>query len=220
MKTLTLLTLSIALALTATHASPADDSAHAELSSQEYRARRMQEKHATKTLAPLDYWGIDGVEWGTEPVAAQATRQLSGLTCRRELHRGASSQGLNQVTYHFASGITNRAERLRQFQQLKSELLKTYSQPTHRPKGDSIVRGQDAYVQGLDKEYRLEWHGPETILTLALSDASLSLQFRQAPTSRVGEHRQNVKRAQEKQKRMAQQSSQTHPHAHRTAIGQ
>ncbi|MBI1841540.1 MAG: hypothetical protein HYR88_11905 [Verrucomicrobia bacterium] len=70
--------------------------------------------------------------------------------------------------------------------------MKAYNGPTTLVKADEVFRGKDAYVQGLDKEYALEWAGPETIVRLVLSDNELRVEFSQAPTSAALVKKQKV----------------------------
>lgn len=179
---------------------------------EEYSALRAVEGNSKRPLPKLDYWGARSFQWGDDGTTVSAAAQIeredgefAGLSCRRELKSDVSERGLNRIRYSFASGISNRETRLQQYHVLKQQLVSAYHSPTHNIRSDEIFRGQDAYVQGLDKEYRVEWRGPETIVCLALSDEHLFLEFRQAPTSRAKEMKERVKRGRETQKRIQEQ---------------
>ena len=174
-----------------------------EIPLEEYLALRSVEDNRGNVLPRLDHWGVRGWEWDAEPAepapVAGPRDQMLGLVATQEFRTDPRSKKLTGLRFHFAAGVTNRAARLAAFQTLKGRLVETYHAPTKATKEDEIVRGQDAYVQGLDKEYRLEWHGPETVVCLCLSDATLFLEFRQAPNSRAAEMRARVQRAREKE---------------------
>jgi hypothetical protein len=166
---------------------------------QHYRALRIRQRNQSSELPSPDYWGIGGLEWETKtselPKAALGPARdfrFFGLPCRRELKFESESKGLSKVSHYYASGTTDRAERLKQFCALKAELMKIYSAPTHNLKPERLMRGADGYVQGVDKDYCLEWRGGETIVSLRLSDQELVLEFRQSPTSRAIEMKQNA----------------------------
>jgi hypothetical protein len=120
------------------------------------------------------------------------TSTMLGRACRRSLKFESPSGGLSAVQFQFASGVTSREERLAQYQALKAELMRAYQAPTHNIRPDEIFRGKDKYVQGLAGEYCLEWRGRETMISLRLSDLELTLQFRQAPSSRALAMRQEA----------------------------
>ncbi|MBI3869352.1 MAG: hypothetical protein HY299_12595 [Verrucomicrobia bacterium] len=167
-----------------------------ELPVDEYRAQRSQEENVSRELPQLDYWGIQGFQWGdTETTVAsrqnKPTRML-GSACQRSFACDKATRLLHQVRYDFAAGVTNREERLLVYQSIKAGLVKAYNGPTTLVKADEVFRGKDAYVQGLDKEYALEWAGPETIVRLVLSDNELRVEFSQAPTSAALVKKQKV----------------------------
>ena len=170
----------------------------------ENEALRMLIKNSQTNWPDLNYWGFDGYEWGeNRDVNATArkvtanSKQFCELSCQQEVISDVPSNGVNRIQYSFAAGLTNREERVRLYHVLQDELLKAYQSPTHAIKSDEVFRGKDGYVQGLDKEYRLEWHGLETIVCLSLSDQSLFIECRQAPTSKANEMRQQIKRAKQ-----------------------
>jgi hypothetical protein len=174
---------------------------------EQYRALSIRKEEQNKELPNPEYWGIAGMEWGALPgelkkSGAAQHWMIAGLQCRRVLTFEGPSGGLSAVRCHFAEAVPGREERLGQFQALKSRLVKVYNAPTHSLKPDEAFRGKDAYVQGLDKGYSLEWRGPETTISLRLSDEELTLEFRQAPSSQAVAKREAAARGQDFQRRL------------------
>jgi hypothetical protein len=196
-----------------------------QISYEQYRVIRILGFNKNQECPSLDYWGIKGAEWGmerkmfldsTSPFAHGAkTREksptiinnnsvFSGIPCRSEVFfDGASSkqrsgaEKIKSVKRYFAAGVEDREQRLAVYQQIKAVLMAHYNAPTHNIHADEIFRGKDAYVQGLDDQYHVEWHGPETIVSLQLSDDELVLEYRQAPTSKADVYRERVTQAHE-----------------------
>ena len=183
---------------------------------EQYIADRISEKNRDKECPALNYWGARGVEWGmtksdlqnsASPLTKQGElkifenniRNLRGnfgnLPCEVEAVFDRESNKLSKIRRYFAGGLSERPERLAVYKEIKRKLMANYNAPTHNIHPDEIFRGEDAYVQGLDETYHVEWHGPETIVSLKLSDTELVLEYRQAPTSKADIQKERVKAA-------------------------
>ena len=170
-----------------------------QLSYDEYRAQRTKELNETNDLPKLDYWGVKGFEWGDAEsrVTSLSGRSaaLLGKSCTRKFECDKTTKELKQIRHDFAAGVTNREARLAVYHSLKADLIKAYNAPTRTIKEDEVFRGKDAYTQGLDKEYSLEWAGPETTVQLFLSDQELFVEFRQSPNSEAPVKKEKVRAA-------------------------
>ena len=187
-----------------------------EIPYEQYIANRIFDKNRDKECPALNYWGDRGAEWGmtkselqnsTSPLTKRGElkmfenniRNLRGrfgnLSCEVEAVFDQESKKMNKIRRYFAGGLSERSERLAVYKEIKRKLMASYNAPTHNIHPDEIFRGEDAYVQGLDETYHVEWHGPETIVSLKLSDTELVLEYRQAPMSKAGIQKERVKAA-------------------------
>ncbi|TBD34341.1 hypothetical protein [Rhizobium ruizarguesonis] len=166
----------------------------------------MAAKNSRNTLLPaLTYWGVTGAAWGTPtadlervapaivgpsvaaPAAAGGTTDLAcvvgGLHCDSSVE--SKDGGLSKVLYRFGGGITDRRTRLGMYRSLLSALEDAYGDPSRQPHPQEDVRANDAYVQGLDPRYEAQWLGPETNVTLQVSDGELSVTLTPAMRGRA-----------------------------------
>ncbi len=184
-----------------------------------YFAAATADRNRGLVLPSLNYWGIDGISWGSaapevsksrtplasaaavaagQPTSALSKCAFAGLNCsltldfKKQPSAPAApsvttlpqpSSGLSEVRRSFAQGIKDRSVRLGMYMRLKAEIERSYGSPTHNIAAEDQVRGQDAYVQGLDAKYQVEWRGRETVASLVLSDNELALSLRPAATS-------------------------------------
>jgi hypothetical protein len=209
-----LLTCALCLSVLANAAQPGEsrpaggvsDSAVPPVSSPEEEfANYIAEKNRDAELPDLEYWGIQGAEWGLPPgeVAAKDDGQLFGLGYRQTYGFDGGKGGLNTVKRFFADQAkgkgekrnAERMERLSSYQQIKKSLMQKYGYPTHpyHPDPDTAASDNDDYVQGRSPRYHVEWHGAETIVSLHLSDAALVLEFREAPPAQAALKRERAK---------------------------
>lgn len=189
-----------------------------EMPSDYYFARKLAECNERLELPSLSYWGVADIQWGMSLVQAIEVRTASGtdkkqmkisenairndkssflgVPCQSTVYLSGNGGIVgNGFRHDFASGVENRAARLAIYRKLKNQLIERYNAPTHNIAPDEVVRGEDAYVQGLDDKYHLEWHGSETVLSLRLSDKELVVEFKPSPKSRALAHRENVAKA-------------------------
>lgn len=169
-----------------------------------YHAFKIAEVNPYKVFPSLDYWGLAGAEWGmtrTELAAAAsllATKEhveLAGLPCRVETVFDSRTGGLTAIRKHFGDKLTTRFERVGQYHKIKKEVMENYHAPTDNIRPDEVYRGEDVYVQGLEQGYLVEWRGPETVVSLHLSDEILFLEYRQSSTSQAIAQRRKVEEA-------------------------
>jgi hypothetical protein len=172
-----------------------------EMSYGEYRAMQVFRGNQKAELPGTEYWGVGALEWEMQKtnITSAPLETLLGLSCKQEFTFHGPNEGLSAVRYIFAAGVTNRQSRLDQYLKVKEQLQQAYHSPTHTLSSEELCRGRDAYVQGLEKEYRCEWRGRETIIALQLSDVTLSLEFSQAPTSEARAWREMVQKGREKE---------------------
>ena len=122
------------------------------------------------------------------PAPAAAPRQdpeciVGGLRCDSSVDFGPA--GLSKVQYRFATGVTDRRTELGMYRTLMSALQESYGNPSRHVRPQEEVRGEDAYVQGLDPRYEVQWSGRETNVALELSDRELAITFTPAVRSRA-----------------------------------
>jgi hypothetical protein len=133
-------------------------------------------------LPALDYWGVGTAIWGS-PASTAPSTPASEASCtvagRKCVAKTAFDQqkGLQSVSYAFAEGVTDRAERLSIFRDLDKVLVNAYGAPSHSLAPPEDVRGQDAFVQGIDNRYDLLWTGPQTNARLTLTPDELTIVF-------------------------------------------
>jgi hypothetical protein len=162
-------------------------------------------KDSKNTALPaLTYWGVGGAAWGTPtvdleqvapaiapsaaaPAAAGANLNpgcvVGGLHCDGSVE--SKEGGLSKVQYRFAGGVTGRRARLGIYRTLMNVLTDAYGEPSRQSHPQEDVRGEDAYVQGLDPSYEAQWLGPETNVALQVSDGELSITLTPAARGRA-----------------------------------
>jgi hypothetical protein len=137
-------------------------------------------------LPALDYWGVGTAIWGSAQSSAPSAPASGGgcsIAGRNCVLKTAYDQqkGLQSVTYAFADGVTDRAERLAIFSDLDKALVKAYGAASQSPASPENVRGQDAFVQGLENRYELRWTGPQTNVRLTMTPDELTIVYDAAP---------------------------------------
>ncbi len=179
-----------------------------EIPSDIYFAGITASSSATASLPTLDYWGVQKVVWGASEselvkvapgmaVSAKlsnvkvANCQLGGLRCETKMEFDSKGK-LSAIRKEFAQGHVDRHQRLGMYRVLLSTLTKKYSLPSRQMFPEEKVRGEDAYVQGLDEKYHVGWVGSETDVDLVLSDRELSVVFRPSEFSQATEHRKRM----------------------------
>jgi hypothetical protein len=71
------------------------------------------------------------------------------------------------------------------YRALLGALQEAYGDPSRHLHPQENVRGEDAYLQGLDLRYEVQWSGPETNVALQLSDRELVITFTPAERGRA-----------------------------------
>jgi hypothetical protein len=210
-----LITCSLCLSILANAAQPgvsrpagglSESVVHPAPSPEEEFANYIAEKNRQAELPDLEYWGIQGSEWGQPPgeLAAHDDGQFFGLGYRQTYGFDQGTGGLNAVKRFFADQAKGkgekrneeRMERLSSYKQIKKLLMQKYGYPTHpyHPDPDTVASENDDHIQGRAPLYHVEWRGAETIVSLQLSDAALVLEFREASTAQAVVKRERAKR--------------------------
>lgn len=172
-------------------------------------------RNESKLLPTLDYWGVGNLVWGMSSQSGEAVEalqesqsracEIAGHSCRSEPR--LQRQTVSGVRYTFLDGQSGRAERLKVFQSLKRELISTYGPPSITDRDEEMVRGQDAFVQGLDHHYALEWLGVGTDVSLVMTSERLYIDLKPTPGA------ENTARAESWQqfKRLRKSLPKAHP---------
>lgn len=163
-------------------------SASTELPFEIYEAAIVGINNNRKLLPSLDYWGVYDVAWGdpsskNDAVDKLATQnadecKIAELKCSMSVLK--NREQVSGVTYTFAESIIGRAERLVAYQSIKKSLLSAYGVPSISANDEELVRGEDAFVQGLDSKYELIWNGLGSNLRLLLTTNELLVTLKPA----------------------------------------
>lgn len=166
-----------------------DDNTHIEeIPLDVYQAAILGSANEAALLPSLDYWGIGSAAWGmptsSDAVAAAMSPTvesctIGGQSCTvSHIVRGTALIG---VRYDFAAGVEDRTTRLERYRALRAALTSEYGTPSDTGNDEDTLRGEDAYVQGLDALYSVDWIGNGTNVSLVLTDELLFIELGATP---------------------------------------
>lgn len=165
-----------------------------------YLSGRIREANAGQPLPKLEYWGIQGAEWGMTrqqvekdlkaKLALQDKKQgvwaaesrngkFTGLAFRELMVFDGDKEKLKEVRRQIDTKAKTPNERLDLYQQLKKTLVSKYGLP-YMSDNEVLQGDKDLYVLGKNKGYHSEWAGPATAVWLQLTETDLVVSFRQA----------------------------------------
>ena len=172
------------------------------VSGEDYHAWQVKKQNENKVLPSLNYWGLGKFNWGSR-LAVRSTDQravaamiapakdpasraclFAGLECEFKLilDRQGDLVSVRRIFLR-GNGKIDRRLGLAYYKRIKKALEAAYNAPSHNLKPDYSIDGKDVYASGLVSEYLVQWEGPETIVSLSLTDSDLVLDFSRSPSS-------------------------------------
>lgn len=177
-----LLLISVEASAQGAQSAKASETAKEVIPLEPYFAGLIGAHNRNQALPALNYWGVGAATWGSRPaVDAKGTNtcKIANQACVLTARHGAA--GLDNISYHFAQNVKDRAARLAIFRAIQEAMVDSYGAPSTSVSPPEDVRGKDAFVQSVETRYELVWHGPQTNAKLLLTADELSIDFSPSP---------------------------------------